>query len=199
MMTPRRATKDVVPLLSVVIAVREGEETVGRDVRRIADHLRATGVSFEILAVNDGCCDNSLAVLRLVAAQLPELRLLSGDASGRAFRRAMIEARGELVALLDAGRGGLPLANLGWALARLQGGTAAVVFRGRCILGRRLACLPAVVRAAGRGSNYEWSFERQAAGLPIEVVGKRSLPGAAFLAPVLRVLSVAASGIPRPA
>src|SRR5215203_5789101 len=101
MPTPRRTTKDVVPLLSVVIAVREGEETVGRDVRRIADHLRATRVSFEILAVNDGCCDNSLAVLRLVAAQLPELRLLTGDASGRAFRRAMTEARGDLVALLE--------------------------------------------------------------------------------------------------
>jgi hypothetical protein len=93
----------------------------------------------------------------------------------------------------------LPLANLGWALSRLQQGTAAVVFRGRCILGRRMACLPAVVRASGRGSSYEVSFERQAAGLAVEVVGKRPLPGAGLFAPVLRVLSLAAFGLPRAA
>jgi hypothetical protein len=200
MSNPRRATKDVDPVLSVVIAVREAEETVGRDVRRMADHLRAAGLPFEILAVNDGCCDNSLAVLRLVAAQVPQLRLLCGDASGRAYRRALTEARGELVALLDASHGSLPLANLGWALSRLRGGTAAIVFRGRCIVGRRLACLPALVRASGRAAGYEASFERQAAALTLEIVGRRPPRAAAavagLLGPVLRLL---ATGLPRAA
>src|SRR4029077_7759048 len=97
----KRAVKEMPLALSIVIAVREAEETIGRDVRQIANHLRAAGVSFEILAVNDGCCDNSLAVLRLVTAQVPELRLCSGDARGRAFVRGASEARGELVALID--------------------------------------------------------------------------------------------------
>src|SRR4051812_50192146 len=105
--------------LSVVIAVREAEETIGRDVRRIAEHLRAAGRPFEILAVNDGCCDNSLSVLRLVAAQVPEMRLCPGDSAGRAFIRGTAEAHGTAVALLDARFGSLPLGPLGWALSRL--------------------------------------------------------------------------------
>jgi glycosyltransferase involved in cell wall biosynthesis len=174
--------------LSVVIAVREAEETIGRDVRGIADHLRAAGVTFELLAVNDGCCDNSLAVLRLLEGQIPELRVCPGDARGRAFVRGTADARGEMVALLDAAEGGLPLLTLDWALARVGGGADAVVFRGRCIIGRRLACLPAVVRAGGRGNLFQHSFERNARGLEIEIVGTRP-KARGLLGPVLRFLA----------
>src|SRR5436190_19666314 len=107
------------PSLSVVLAVRDAEETIGRDVRQMAQHLRAAGISFEIVAVNDGCCDNSLAVLQLVTAQVPELRLCPGDSRGRAFIRGASEAQGRLVALVDACDGALPLATLGWAMSRL--------------------------------------------------------------------------------
>src|SRR5205814_4290481 len=137
------------------------EETIGRDVRRIASHLREGGVSFEILAVNDGCCDNSLAVLRLVAASVPELRLCAGDAGGRSFIRGTAEARGAVVALVDASRGGIPLAPLSWALAQLGRGTDAVVLRGRCVLPRRLACLLTIMRAVGRGALFALSSERR--------------------------------------
>ena len=178
------------PALSVVVAVREAEETIGRDVRRMADHLREAGVSFEILAVNDGCCDNSLAVLRLLAHQVPELRLCAGDARGRAFVRGAAEAQGTLLALVEAQHGALPLAALGWALTRLERTTDAIVFRGRCVLARRLACLPVLVRARGRGDLYERSFERAAAsGLVVEVVGTRARRSSGLLAPVLRFLA----------
>lgn len=175
--------------LSVVIAVREAEETVGRDVRRIADHLREAGVSFEVLAVNDGCRDNSFSVLRLVAASVPELRLCTGDASGRPFIRGAAEAHGEMVAMFDAGSAGLPLAPLSWSLARLRRGADAIVFRGRCILARRLVCLPVIIRAVGRGDIFERSFERNASGLRIDVMGTRPRRVGLF-APVLRLLAV---------
>jgi glycosyltransferase involved in cell wall biosynthesis len=175
--------------LSVVLAVREAEETIGKDVRQIANHLRAAGVSFEILAVNDGCCDNSLAVLRLLTAQVPELRLCAGDARGRAFVRGASEAQGELVALVEAEGGSLPLAALGWAMARLERSTDAVVFRGRCVLGRRLASLSSVVRSRGRGDLFERSFERAAHGLSVDVIGTRARPTGGLLAPVLRFLA----------
>jgi hypothetical protein len=180
--------------LSVIIAVREAEETIGRDVRRIADHLRARSVSFEILVVNDGCCDNSFSLLRLVAASIPELRLCAGDAAGRAFNRGTAEARGEAVALLDDGRGGgLPLSALTGALARLGRGVDGIVFRGRCIVGRRLAILPAIIRASGRGDVYQRSFERNARGLQLEILGTRPRRiglRVGLLGPVLRLLAV---------
>jgi glycosyltransferase involved in cell wall biosynthesis len=176
------------PSLSVVIAVREAEETIGRDVRQMAQHLRAAGVSFEILAVNDGCCDNSLAVLKLLATQVPELRLCAGDARGRAFIRGASEAHGQTIALVDAADGSLPLAALGWAMSRLDRNDA-IVFRGRCVLGRRLATLPAIVRARGRGDLFERSFERAAQSLTVDVVGTRTRPISGLLAPVLRFLA----------
>jgi glycosyltransferase involved in cell wall biosynthesis len=185
----KQAVKQGSLALSVVVAVREAEETIGRDVRQIANHLRAAGVSFEILAVNDGCCDNSLAVLRLLTAQVPELRLCAGDSRGRAFIRGASEAQGHMVALVEAEGGSLPLAALGWAMSRLERSTDAVVFRGRCVLGRRLASLPSVVRSRGRGDLFERSFERAANGLTIDVIGTRARPASGFLAPVLRFLA----------
>jgi glycosyltransferase involved in cell wall biosynthesis len=177
------------PELSVVISVREGEETIGRDVRRIADHLRGSGVAFEILAVNDGCRDNSLAVLQLLSTQVPQLRLCGGDASGKAFVRGTAEATGRLVALVEAGRGELPLSALTWAVSRLSRDKDGVVLRGRCIVGHRLTCLPAIVRAAGRGALFERTFERNARGLALEIVGLRPR-SRGLLAPMFRFLAV---------
>jgi glycosyltransferase involved in cell wall biosynthesis len=175
--------------ISVVLAVRDGEETVGREVRRIADHLHSRGVAFEIIAVDDGSRDNSVAVLRLLAAHMPELRLSASNARSSAFVRGAAEASGEIVLMAEAGRGGLPLAALGWALARLDAGRDAVVFRGRCIVARRLAALPAVLRASGRGYLYERTFERAAGQRRVEVVGLRPQPRGGLLQPVLRFLA----------
>jgi glycosyltransferase involved in cell wall biosynthesis len=172
-----------------VLAVRDAEETIGRDVREMADHLRAAGISFEILAVNDGCCDNSLAMLRLLTARIPELRLCAGDARGRAFIRGASEAQGDMVALVEADRGSLPRAALGWAMSRLGRSRDAIVFRGRCVVGRRLNCLPALVRTRGRGDLFERSFERAAQSLTLDVVGTRPRLATGLLAPVLRFLA----------
>lgn len=173
--------------LSIVIAVGDVEESIGRDVRRVVQHLRALGLGFEILAVNDGCCDNSPAVLRLLEPEIPELRALTGDAAGRAFLRGAAEARGPALVLWDAGGGAFPLAALGWALQRLAAGKQAIVLRGRCIVGARLACLPALVGSSGRGLLFERTFERQARDLDLEIVGARRRAG--LLEPVLRFLA----------
>ncbi len=173
-------------VISLVLAVGDAEESIGRDTRRVAEHLRDLGLPFEIIAVNDGCRDNSLAVLRLL--NLPELRLCTADVAGRAFARGTAEATGDVVVLVETGYGSCPLAALGWALGRLAAGTDAVVFRGRCLVARRLACLSSIVRAAGRGILFEASFERHARSLSVEIVGNRGRR-ASLLDPVLRFLA----------
>ena len=65
-----------VPDLSFVISFRDNEDQIGHQVRAIAAHAAAMGLGFEILAVNDGSRDNSLSVLELVGARIPELRIL---------------------------------------------------------------------------------------------------------------------------
>lgn len=177
------------PEISVVLAVRDDEETVGHQVRAVAAHLRALDRPFEIVAVNDGSRDNSLSIARLLTAQVPELRLITRDAAGRAFLRGAAEARGGILMLLEAQRS-VSLAPLGWALSRLAAGREAVILRGRYIVARRLLALPIIVRASGPGLLFEHVFERRAEELGIDVVGsrpKRTPPF--FLRPVLRFLA----------
>jgi len=178
------------PSLSVIVAVRDVEDTVARDVRVLAEHLRQRSLAFEILPTSDGSHDTSLTLLRLLHPEVPELSLLGGARPGRAFRRAVVHARGEHVLLWESDRPPIPHAVLGWALSRLSR-RPAVVVRGRFILAHRLHTLPVLLGASGRGQDYEVQFERQAAklGLDLELAGqwqrRRNL-----LSPVLRILSL---------
>src|SRR5450432_1102039 len=181
--SPRAAAE---PEVSVVLAVGNAEDEVGHQISRIAGHLRGLGLAFEILAVNDGSSDNSLSIATLLAASVPELRVLSRNVSGRAFLRGTSEARGAVVVLLEAHRT-VSFAPLGWALSRLAAGREAVILRGRYIVARRLMALPVIVRASGPGLLFEPIFERRAQELGIDVVGSRpKQPTPFLLRPVLR-------------
>jgi hypothetical protein len=177
------------PDISVVLTVRNDEDKVGHQLRAVASHLRALGRTFEIVAVNDGSHDNSLSIANLLVPQIPELRILSRNAAGRAFLRGTAEARGAVVVLLQAHKT-VSLAPLGWALSRLAAGREAVILRGRYIVARRLLALPVIVRASGPGLLFEHLFERRAEELGIDVVGSRPKPVAPLLLrPVLAFLA----------
>jgi len=179
--------------LSVIVAVRDVEDSIGRDVRTMAAHLRQRGQSFEILAASDGSRDTSLTLLRFLGAEIPELTVLGLTRSGRAFRRAVAHAQGEAVLLWEADLGlGFPNAVVGWAMAQLARKDAVVV-RGRFILANRMRALPVLLDTCGRWNDYETRFERQAArhGLDLEIVGQRAhRRSRTLLGPVLRILSV---------
>ena len=147
----------------MVLVVRNAEDKVGSAVRRMVQHLRGLDQSFEVLAVNAGSWDTSFAVLRLLAAEVPELRLLDKDVAARVYMRGAAEARGSSVVFMD-GRPGADVAGRRWAgrCRAWPAGTEAVVVRGRCIAARRLPALPAIARARGRGELFERSFEREA-------------------------------------
>jgi hypothetical protein len=177
------------PEISVVLTVRNDEDKVGHQLRAVASHLRALGRTFEIVAVNDGSHDNSLSIANLLLPQIPELRILSRNAAGRAFLRGTAESRGAVVVLLQAHKT-VSLAPLGWALSRLASGREAVILRGRYIVARRLLALPVIVRASGPGLLFEHLFERRAEELGIDVVGSRPKPVAPLLLrPVLAFLA----------
>jgi hypothetical protein len=178
------------PSLSVIVAVRDAEDSIAGDVRALAMHLRQLGISFEILASRDGSFDTSLTLLRLLHGELPELKILGSARPGQAFRRAVVHALGESVLLWESDRG-TPVQHdvLGWALGRLDR-SAAVVVRGCFVLAHRLRTLPVLLSVAGRGDDYEIRFERQAArlNLDFDVVGRRARRRG-LLSPVLRILS----------
>lgn len=179
------------PELSIVLSVHDDEERIGHHVKAVAHHLRALGRTFEILAVNNGSRDNSLSILELLAARLPELRVLRPSARGRAFLRGTEQADGTLVVLMEAGRP-LALAAMGWALSRIAAGRDAVILRDRYIVARLRRALPVLARASGPGLLFESVFERRAQALGLDVVGSRAAQKGAtslLLAPVLRFLA----------
>ncbi|HEX7500379.1 MAG TPA: glycosyltransferase [Polyangia bacterium] len=179
--------------LSVIVPVRDVEDSIGRDVRSLAAHLRERGIAFEILAASDGSCDTSLTLLRFLGTEIPELSVFGLARSGRAFRRAVTRAQGDAVLLWEADRDAtFPYAVLGWALSKLAT-KAAVIVRGRFVLAYRLRALPILLATSRRWDDYEARFERQAADLrlDLEIVGQRSPRRSRRLwAPVLRILSV---------
>jgi hypothetical protein len=185
-MTPGKRLPD----LSVVLAVRNSEDVIGSGTRRVVEHLRALGRPFEIVGVNAGSWDTSFKVLQLLTADVPELRLIEKDMTGRAFIRGVSESRGSAVVLMEAARLPASLSPLGWTLSRLDQGSEAVVVRGRWITARRLPALPAIARARGRGEAFERSFEREARDLNVEVVGTARRAPSGLLAPVWRLLAV---------
>lgn len=93
------------PDLSVVFPVYNEEENIPILLREIAAALDGKGWTYEIVAVDDGSTDRSLAVLRELHAQYPTLRVLTFEKnSGQtaALDAAWRAARGRLVVSLDA-------------------------------------------------------------------------------------------------
>jgi glycosyltransferase involved in cell wall biosynthesis len=185
-----KSTRAISPEVSVVVAVRNDEDLIGKAMRRLVEHMRELRQPFEVVAVNDGSWDTSFAVLKLLATEVPELRLSQGNVRGRAFLRGVSESRGGTVVLLDSERlPGCSFSALGWTLSRLAAEKEAVVVRGRWIGARRLPAIAAIARARGRSEVFERSFEREARGLTLEVVGTARRSPRGLLAPVLRFLA----------
>ncbi|HET9620870.1 MAG TPA: hypothetical protein VFP84_05875 [Kofleriaceae bacterium] len=83
--------------VSVVLPFGDDEETVGIAVKRTAEHLRRLELSFEILAIDEDSGDNSHAVLALLRAEVPELRVTHAPGRGRGVDVGAARAQGTLL------------------------------------------------------------------------------------------------------
>ncbi len=68
--------------VSVILPFGDDEEAVGIAVRGTGEHLRGLGLGFEILAIDEDSGDNSHAVLALLRAEVPELRVTHASGKG---------------------------------------------------------------------------------------------------------------------
>jgi hypothetical protein len=121
--------------ITAVIRTRDDEERIGHVIRRIAAHLRALHLRSEILLVDEGSGDNTLAVAALLRPSIPELEVMHA-APTEGLRDGCERARGHIVMLYDA-RTEAPLSALGFALLRLGGGRDVVAVGGRFLAFRR--------------------------------------------------------------
>jgi glycosyltransferase involved in cell wall biosynthesis len=94
----RRTSRAAARLVSVVIPVFNEAESLPDLIARLLDVLRRLGRPFEIIAVNDGSSDGSLAVLRHLASQTSELRVID-------FRRNYGQTAAMMAGIDHAGGG----------------------------------------------------------------------------------------------
>src|SRR5437764_7900988 len=171
--------------VSVILPFGDDEEAVGIAVRRTAEHLRGLGLAFEILAVDEDSGDNSHAVLALLRAQVPELRVTHAPARGRGVDAGAARAQGTLLLVSTPDVASASLDGMGDACRRLLAGEGAaegalarytiahrvrslVAFRGARLLGaamhRRLAKRPQVRNRAVRIAGTAGGGNRPAVG-----------------------------------
>ncbi len=176
------------PDVSVVVPFRDDEERVGALARRLAAHLRALGLTFELLFVDEDARDNSVALLLLLRdRELRELRVLT--ASGAlGFAVGARVARGRTLWFLDVAQAAAPLAPFAWARRRLAEGVDVVRVSGRFTVVRRARTWPVVAGLPGRGDAFAAALAARAhrRRLAVETVAARDAP---LLARLLGALS----------
>lgn len=92
-------------MLSVVIPAHNEEGHIATTVQGLADALRAAGIAYEIVVVNDNSSDATERILASLSAAGIGLRYVNNpppNGFGLAVRRGLAEFRGEAVALVMA-------------------------------------------------------------------------------------------------
>jgi len=115
--------------ISVVVPAYNEENRLTPTILRIHDYLRDAGEPFEIIVVDDGSRDGTLAVARGLADRLPELRVLSyseNRGKGFAVRAGALQARGEAVLFTDADLS-TPIEELAGLQGAIEGGAQVAI------------------------------------------------------------------------
>jgi glycosyltransferase involved in cell wall biosynthesis len=94
-----------VPLASIVLPCFNEEEHVLLEVERICGAMDKSGITYELLAIDDGSTDQTLARLRRAEPDFPHLKVLHfarNSGAGTVRRIGTQQARGEIVVWTDA-------------------------------------------------------------------------------------------------
>ena len=93
------------PYVTIILPCYNEEGHVVAEVERIARAMDGSGYSYELLAIDDGSTDQTLAKLREAAPRFPQLEIVPmprNGGSGVVRRIGTQRARGEIVAWTDA-------------------------------------------------------------------------------------------------
>ena len=160
--------------VSVILPFGDDEEAVGIAVKRTAEHLRSLSVSFEILAIDEDSGDNSHAVLALLRAEVPELRVTHAPGRGRGVDVGAGRAQGALLLVATPDVAAASLDGAGDACRRLLAGEGdGEVALGRYTVVHRMRALAAVrgTRLVGAAMHRRLAKRLQVQGLSVRIAG----------------------------
>jgi glycosyltransferase involved in cell wall biosynthesis len=115
------------PEITVVLPAHNEEEILATTVGEVCEGLRSRGVGFEVLVVENGSTDGTVALSQQLAEEHPEVLAMQNPAPdyGLALRRGLLEARGDVVVNFDVDY--YDLGFLDQAVARVREGAGIVV------------------------------------------------------------------------
>lgn len=92
------------PFLSIIIPAHNEANRLPPSLKKIRAFLKAQAYDAEVLVVENGSTDSTLAVAQLFAQHMPQLRVLqvAERGKGRAVQHGMLEARGAYRFMCDA-------------------------------------------------------------------------------------------------
>ncbi|HEX4418484.1 MAG TPA: hypothetical protein VH165_11320 [Kofleriaceae bacterium] len=173
--------------VSVILPFGDDEEAVGIAVKRTAEHLRGLGVSFEILAIDEDSGDNSHAVLALLRAEVPELRVTHAPGRGRGVDIGAARAQGTLLLVSTPDVASASLDGAGDACRRLlSGGGDAEVALGRFTVSHRIRGMAAFrgARLLGAAMHRRLAKRLQMRNLLVTVTGPTGATGRSVSGPL---------------
>jgi glycosyltransferase involved in cell wall biosynthesis len=168
--------------VSVILPFGDDEEAVGIAVRRTAEHLRQLGLAFEILAIDEDSGDNSHAVLALLRADVPELRVAHAPGRGRGVDVGAARAQGTLLVVSTPDVASASLDGIGDACRRLFAGEGdAEVAIARFTVAHRVRALVAFrgARLVGAAMHRRLAKRLQVRNLAVRVAGTAGTGGSA--------------------
>src|SRR5687768_7556431 len=160
--------------VSVILPFGDDEEAVGIAVRRTAEYLRGLALSFEILAIDEDSGDNSHAVLALLRAEVPELRVTHASGRGRGVDVGAGRAQGALLLVTTPDVASASLDGAGDACRRLLAGEGdAEVALGRYTIAHRIRALSAFrgARLVGAAMHRRLSKRLMVQALSVRIAG----------------------------
>jgi glycosyltransferase involved in cell wall biosynthesis len=125
------------PAISIVIPAFEEEERLGKSVREILDYIGTSGLSAELIIVDDGSGDRTAEVGREACAEFPEIasqviRYEQNRGKGYAVKTGLLAASGNVALFSDADLS-TPISELPKLVGPIENGEYDVTFGSRAL------------------------------------------------------------------
>jgi dolichyl-phosphate beta-glucosyltransferase len=91
--------------LSVIIPAYNESRRIGGTLQSVQNYLKIQNYSYEIIVVNDGSTDDTGLILKKIAEEIPQLKIIDNhknEGKGYAVKCGMAEAKGDLQLFMDA-------------------------------------------------------------------------------------------------
>jgi dolichyl-phosphate beta-glucosyltransferase len=136
--------------LSIIVPAFNEEQRIEPTLRQLDDFLRATGLRHEILVVDDGSSDGTVALVERMRARRPALSVIATSPNrgkGHAVRVGMLAARGAIRLLCDAD-GSIPASQIPHVIEPIRNGAIEVSIGSRYAAGASVAVAQPLWRRA---------------------------------------------------